>query len=42
MLLNFCFFYHIESPRVLKVFGFLNMAFGSSQVVPQEQKILQL
>lgn len=49
MLLNFCFFYYIKlyknyikSCGVLKVFGFLNMISGSSQVVPKRQKIQQL
>ena len=42
MLLIFYFFYHIKSHGVLKVSGFLDMAFGGNEVVPKEQKILQL
>lgn len=42
MLPNFYFFYHIKSPRVLKVSGFFDMAFGGSQVFPKLQKIFHL
>lgn len=33
IVLILCLFYHRRSHRALKVFGFLNMAFGGSQVI---------